>query len=302
MKSFSSLLFKTLQNERLVKSKIGLATVRCSSSFPSFQPSRFQEAVTHDQLMNTLSERLINEPAVAQVMRVYDRKYFATPYPNYPFELVYKDEDITLCFGQTITSPSLHAVTLDTLFPYLTRPTTETRRVLDIGAGTGYLTACMSHLVRAHDIVVYVDALEDMVLRARRSLAEAVLAPRLLMDRSLRDSFGDGSNVDVNKIYNIHLLMGNAMDMTEAFQTIGKFDVINVGASVQKVPSSFLDILAPGGALLIPVGLPNTSQNLTLFEKSQDGETVSERVVCEAAFSTLAPADVGSMWKLPPVV
>jgi protein-L-isoaspartate(D-aspartate) O-methyltransferase len=67
-----------------------------------------------------------------------DRKYFA---PHSP----YIDSPQSIGFGATISAPHMHAYALEYLYPKLI----NSNYVLDVGSGTGYLTAAMAYLVPA---------------------------------------------------------------------------------------------------------------------------------------------------------
>ena len=50
------------------------------------------------------------------------------------------------------------------------------------------------------------------------------------------------------------------------------FDAIHVGASAAKIPEPLLEQLAPGGRMVLPVGLAGAHQELTLVDKDMDGK------------------------------
>ena len=66
-------------------------------------------------------------------MENVDRKYYA---PSHP----YMDSPQPLGYGATISAPHMHAYALEYLEKYLLKA----KNVLDVGSGTGYLTAAMS--------------------------------------------------------------------------------------------------------------------------------------------------------------
>lgn len=66
-------------------------------------------------------------------MESVDRKYYA---PNNP----YHDSPQPLGYGATISAPHMHAYALEHLQKHLL----NAKKALDVGSGTGYLTAAMS--------------------------------------------------------------------------------------------------------------------------------------------------------------
>jgi protein-L-isoaspartate O-methyltransferase len=55
----------------------------------------------------------------------------------------YQDHPHGIGYGVTMSAPHMHAHCLEVLEPVLQ----EAASVLDVGSGTGYLTACMGHMV-----------------------------------------------------------------------------------------------------------------------------------------------------------
>lgn len=93
-------------------------------------------------------------------------------------------------------------------------------RVLHIGAGTGYYSAVMAHVVGASGRVVAVEVDEPIAAEARAAL-DGTAGVDVLS--------GDGTAVD------------------------GQFDAVLVNAGVTHPHERWLDALAPGGRLLLPM-------------------------------------------------
>jgi protein-L-isoaspartate(D-aspartate) O-methyltransferase len=81
-----------------------------------------------------------------------DRKYFVH---DETFHGPYADIPRPIGFGTTISAPSVHATTLESLKSRL-KPGAK---VIDIGTGSGYIAACMAEMVGKEGKVYMVDHL-----------------------------------------------------------------------------------------------------------------------------------------------
>jgi protein-L-isoaspartate(D-aspartate) O-methyltransferase len=59
--------------------------------------------------------------------------------------LPYVDRPYSIGYSATISAPHMHAFALETLFDFI-KPDS---RVLDVGSGSGFLTACFARLLNA---------------------------------------------------------------------------------------------------------------------------------------------------------
>jgi len=161
----------------------------------------------------------------------------------------YADAEIALGHGQRMLRPSLEGRILQAV------GLAPTDRVLEIGTGSGYLTACIATMSAS---VTSIDLYEDFVAAARQRLADE----------------GVG-NVDILR-----------MDATKELPA-GEFDVVILTASLPQPDPRFVDALAPGGRLFAVIGAP-PAMTATLVTRGDDGTTRSE-----ALFETDIPAIVG---------
>lgn len=145
-----------------------------------------------------------------------------------------RDIPIDIGGGQTTSQPSLMALTLQHLS--LKGP----ERVMDVGAGSGYGTALLAHLAAE---VVGVEVRPDLAAGAADRLARLGLANAMVV-------VGDG--------------WAGCPDRAP-------FDAITVGAEAPAVPAALLAQLAPGGRLVMPVGLRGRAV-LTLCTSTAGGE------------------------------
>ena len=140
---------------------------------------------------------------------------------------------------QTASQPSLQAYYLQLLSP------NSDEKVLEIGTGSGYLTAL---LALASDRVYSIERLSELSKRARKVL-------------------------DSLSANNVALLVG---DGTIGWKKFAPFNVIVVSAASPSIPPALVDQLDEGGRMLIPVG-SRESQELVQIKKT--GFVVTEEVV-----------------------
>lgn len=81
--------------------------------------------------------KIIKTPGVYNAMVAVDRKEFC------PSREAYRDTPQSIGCNVTISAPHMHAYALETLASHL-QPGSK---VLDVGSGSGYLTACMAVMV-----------------------------------------------------------------------------------------------------------------------------------------------------------
>jgi len=141
----------------------------------------------------------------------------------------YEDHPLPIGFGQTISQPYIVALMLEAL---AIKPADI---VLEIGTGSGYLTAILAELAAR-------------VYSIERHSALAHLAERTLARLGYTNvivTVGDGSHG-----------MPNA----------APFDDIIVSAAAPQIPSSLVQQLREGGRMIVPIG-PSHAQVLQLVHK-----------------------------------
>ena len=162
------------------------------------------------------------------------------------------DSPLPIGHGQTISAPHMHAACCEQLVAQL-RPGA---RVLDVGSGSGYLTAVLAQLVRPRGVVQGVELVAALAERSRGAL-EA--------DPAVRAARDDGVAVEV-RVADAH--WGAAEH--------APYDAIHVGAAAEAVPPALVEQLARGGRMIIPVGPHGWTQVLKCIDKDAAGH-VSER-------------------------
>jgi protein-L-isoaspartate(D-aspartate) O-methyltransferase len=166
-----------------------------------------------------------DERVLAAMSHVPRHEFVAVDYRDQ----VYEDHPIPIGEGQTISQPYIVAIMLQAL------ALDSSDVVLEVGTGSGYLTALLADLTRQ----VY--SVERHAFLART--AQATLA---------RLGF---TNVDV--------LVG---DGGNGFPDRAPFDAVVVSAAAPQIPPPLFEQLREGGRLIIPVGPPH-AQELQLVRK-----------------------------------
>jgi protein-L-isoaspartate(D-aspartate) O-methyltransferase len=168
-------------------------------------------------------------------------------------EYAYDNGPLPIGHGQTISQPYIVALMSELLQVY------EGDSVLEIGTGSGYQTAVLSHLVREVYSIEIVDALGKLAHARLQQLG----------------------------INNVETCIG---DGYQGWAEHAPYDGIIVTAAAPYVPPPLLAQLKPGARLVIPVGDSFMGQQLMVLEKNLDGE-ITETSVLPVAFVPLTHKD-----------
>lgn len=204
------------------------------------------------RLIEEIRSRGVDNLEILQLFDGVPRHLFL---PEGIWHRAYEDAPIPIGYQQTASQPSLQAFYLDLLQPQ------PHEKVLEIGTGSGYLTALLAKMA---DRVYSVERIRELSTRARRTL----------------DSLG---------VLNVALLVG---DGTIGWRKYAPFDVVVVSAASPTVPQAYLDQMADPGRMLIPVGT-REAQDLVLVRK--EGGQITQEVV--QAGCTFVPLLGRFAWK-----
>ncbi|CAI2354198.1 unnamed protein product [Caenorhabditis sp. 36 PRJEB53466] len=188
---------------------------------------------------------------VAEAMKAVDRGDFSKRDP-------YQDAPQKLGYNATISAPHMHAAALE----YLQNHLVAGANVLDVGSGSGYLTACMAYLVGETGHVVGIEHIPELVKLGEQNIGKH---HKHLLD---------------NK--NIVLIEG---DGRYGYEERAPYDVIHVGAAARGVPQALLKQLAEGGRMMIPVEEPDGNQVFKQIDKI-NGE-IQQKVVTNVVYVPL---------------
>ncbi|XP_034909114.1 protein-L-isoaspartate O-methyltransferase 1 isoform X2 [Populus alba] len=199
----------------------------------------------------------ISSKKVSEVMETIDRALFVpdgTP--------AYVDSPMAIGYNATISAPHMHATCLQLLEENLK----SGMHVLDVGSGTGYLTACFALMVGPQGRAVGVEHIPELADSSIKNIKKSAAAP-LLKEGSLSIHVGDGR---------------------QGWPEFAPYDAIHVGAAAPEIPQPLLDQLKPGGRMVIPVG--NIFQDLKVIDKNEDG-SISVRSETSVRYVPLTSKD-----------
>ena len=152
----------------------------------------------------------------------------------------YEDHPLLIREGQTISQPYIVALMLEALA--LSPPD----RVLEVGTGSGYVTALLAELTAQ---VFSVERHSLLAESAREVLARLGYS-------------------------NVKVILG---DGTQGLAEYSPYDAIIVSAGAPEVPSALLAQLVQGGRMIMPVGTPDSQQlHLIRMEDGQPRTTLRE--------------------------
>ncbi|WJX94169.1 protein-L-isoaspartate(D-aspartate) O-methyltransferase [Trifolium repens] len=186
---------------------------------------------------NLQSYGIIKSSKVSEVMANIDRGLFV---PNFQ---PYIDCPMAIGYNATVSAPRMHATCLQLLENYLQ----PGMHALDVGSGTGYLTACFASMVGPNGRTVGVEHIPELVSFSIKNIEKSAAAP-LLKDGSLYVHDGD---------------------RRKGWPEFAPYDAIHVGAAVSEIPLPLIDQLKPGGRMIFPIG--NETQDLKIVDKNSDG-------------------------------
>jgi protein-L-isoaspartate(D-aspartate) O-methyltransferase len=182
-----------------------------------------------EMLRNQIISRGIHDKRLHQAFLAVKRHLFVDD-SNKAY--AYGDHPLSIGYGQTISQPYIVAYMLDQL------DLKSTDRVLEIGTGSGYQTALLSHLVQE---VYTIEVVEELLNHTKR----------LLSDLGYENIFykeDDGHLGWIEK---------------------APFDKIVVTCASSTFPDELINQLKIGGKMIIPVGY-SWIQHLYLISKYQD--------------------------------
>jgi protein-L-isoaspartate(D-aspartate) O-methyltransferase len=183
-----------------------------------------------------IESRGIKDPKILEAFRSVPREAFVS---NEYADLAYGDHPLPIESGQTISQPYIVALMIDAA------EIKAGDKVLEVGAGSGYAAAVISRIAGR---VVAIERQRDLVEVASERME------RLGYD-------------------NVEIVEG---DGTRGWPDEAPFDAIVAAASGSHVPKPWIEQLADGGHIVMPVGDPGWVQKLVKVTKGPAGKLITE--------------------------
>jgi protein-L-isoaspartate(D-aspartate) O-methyltransferase len=188
------------------------------------------------QFLFNLRSKGMTDTRVLNAMEKVDRgRYIRGTFSD----RAYEDTPLPIACGQTISQPSIVALMTEAL------DVQPRDKVLEIGTGSGYQAAVLSHLARR----VYTVDRHKKLVRAARALFEA------------------------EDITNITAFTA---DGSRGLEQLAPFDRIILTAASEDPPGPLLAQLRIGGIMVLPVGQSDTVQTLVKVLKTEIGFDYNE--------------------------
>jgi protein-L-isoaspartate(D-aspartate) O-methyltransferase len=220
---------------------------------PPFQPfpeggnRADEEAVEAASFVLSLRARGIRDTAILRAMELVPRDVFA---PRRFTDLARTDVALPLPCGQTMTAPGTVAAMLVAL------GAGKGQRVLEIGTGSGYITALLAQLGAD---VLSIERFSTLVESAKQHLKLVNMGGRA------RIEIGDGL----------------------AQRPRERFDRILLNGALVSVPAALTGLLGPGGRLVGALAVDRVPR-LVRIDRGQDGE-LSEQIGGVLRIAPLVP-------------
>jgi len=182
----------------------------------------------NDDLILELKENGITDKDILTAIKKVPRELFVNEISN---QWAYENKPLPVECGQTISQPYIVAYMIQCL------KIKKTDKILEIGTGTGYQTAIISHLCQK---IYTIEIFNKLFQQAK-------------------------TNINKLKIKNVIYKLGNGVN---GWEEKILFDAIIVSAVSKKIPPKLLNNLKIHGNLIIPKKYPLENQKLILIKKT----------------------------------
>ncbi len=183
-----------------------------------------------------IQQRGISDKNVLDAMSQVPRHLFV---PTQLVSSAYDDRPLPIGDGQTISQPYIVALMTESL------NLSGAERVLEVGTGSGYQAAILSHIAKE----VYSIEIKEKLYKRSSNLLVSL------------------------KFNNITLRHG---DGYFGWEEAAPFDAIMITAAVDHIPPPLLKQLKNDGKLVLPLGNPFSYQNLVLITKRNEDYTLKQ--------------------------
>jgi protein-L-isoaspartate(D-aspartate) O-methyltransferase len=170
--------------------------------------------MSHQSLMRDLTRSgILVSQQIVEAFQAVKREHFVVP--EYLHE-AYEDAPLPIGAGQTISQPRTVALMLELLDPQ------SDQKILDVGAGSGWTTALLGHIVGERGRVYGVEIIPELVTYGKANLA------KMKMPQASIQTSG----------------------MELGLPQHAPYDRILVSASAEKFPEELFSQLANGGVMV----------------------------------------------------
>ncbi|KAF1966780.1 protein-L-isoaspartate O-methyltransferas-like protein [Bimuria novae-zelandiae CBS 107.79] len=194
---------------------------------------------------NLARNGLITDNRVKEAMMKVDRAHYAP-------SSAYEDSPQPIGHRATISAPHMHASACETLLPHLT----PGARVLDVGSGSGYLTAVLANLVGPSGTVIGIDHIQPLVDMAAHNMAKSEEGRKMLDSGQVKFVKGDGR---------------------KGWPEAAPYDAIHVGAAAAEHHQALADQLKAPGRMFVPVE-EGHMQHIYVVDKKEDGSVEKKKL------------------------
>ena len=181
----------------------------------------------NNDLVTKLKKKGIGDQKILSAIKKVPRELFIN---QASAEWAYENMPLPVECGQTISQPYVVAYMIDCL------KLKKTDKVLEIGTGTGYQTAIISHLCQK---IYTIEIFSKLFTQAK-------------------------FNIEKLKIKNVIYKLGNGVN---GWEEKNFFDAIIVSAASEEISPQLLENLKINGQLIFPKKYPSENQKLILIEK-----------------------------------
>lgn len=202
-------------------------------------PASVYEPLRRGMVESQIRGRGVSDPRVLDAMMRVPRHLFA---PDRYREQAYEDHPLPIGQGQTISQPYIVALMLEAL------ALQPGDRVLEVGTGSGYVTALLAELVTQ---VISIERHGRLADGARELLARLGYS-------------------------NVQVVVG---DGSEGFAEVAPYNAILVSAAAREIPEALIAQLAEGGRMIVPIGGEDSQQ--LQFVRMEGGQSkIALRELC----------------------
>src|SRR5580698_7025667 len=190
-------------------------------------PASVYEPLRRGMVESQIRGRGVSDPRVLDAMMRVPRHLFA---PDRYREQAYEDHPLPIGQGQTISQPYIVAL------------------MLEVGTGSGYVTALLAELVTQ---VISIERHGRLADGARELLARLGYS-------------------------NVQVVVG---DGSEGFAEVAPYNAILVSAAAREIPEALIAQLAEGGRMIVPIG-GEDSQQLQFVRMEGGQPRIALRELC----------------------